>query len=213
MLILSLIDGEQHREDQRLNQAEQQAQHLHHQRSQDRENIVQILRHCFFSVEVSVKTERQRERADNLLNNRQEKQRDRHRSKDPDQVFPEAPLLHPDKMSREERNNRESRRHGKTGRRHMECLQVSGARKQAGVVADDDEDEEGREHREVLFAKPGSQRAVKVVLQASYRHLRDVLQLSRHFLHIARGQPAENSKNKNDGPHCRYGSGNFQWSD
>ena len=122
-------------------------------------------------------------------------------------------LLHPDKMSREERDDCEARRHGKTGRRHMECLQVPGARKQAGIVADDDEDKERCEHREILLAELGSQCAVKVVLQASHGHFRDVLQLSRHFLHIARGQPAENSKNKNDGPHCRYGSGNFQWSD
>ena len=90
---------------------------------------------------------------------------------------------------------------------------MSGAREQAGIVADNDEDKESRKHREILLAELGSQCAVKVILQASYRHFRNVLQLSGHILHIARSQPTEQRKNSNDGPHRRYGAGNFQWSD
>ena len=66
--LFSDIDAQEHREDDRLNEAEQQAQHVHDDRKTDRQQMPHLLGDHLLAVEVAVKSKRERERAHDLLN-------------------------------------------------------------------------------------------------------------------------------------------------
>ena len=62
------IDRQQHREHDGLDQAEQQAQHLHDKGQQQREDALELLGDHFLSVDIAVQSQGQGEGPQHLLN-------------------------------------------------------------------------------------------------------------------------------------------------
>ena len=106
-----------------------------------------------------------------------------------------------------------SRRHREAGRRYGKAPQMPGARQDAGVVADDDEDEEGGEHGEVLAPVLLAQILLIIVAQVAHRHLRRVLQRPGHILEPPGRQPTEQREHGDDDPHGGDGACHLQRAD
>ena len=127
------VNAQQHGEHQGLDQAEQQAQYVHHQRHQDGEDAVKLLRDHFLAEQVAEQTQCQGE---GPYKGFHQGQRQQH-TEEGLEIALDAPFLDAHRMGGEKADDRQARRDGQAGRGYGKALDMPRARQQPGVVAND----------------------------------------------------------------------------
>ena len=131
------VNAQQHGKHQGLDQAEQQAQYVHHQRHNQREDAVKLLRDHFLTEEVAEQTQRQGEGPHKGLHQGQRQQH----AEEGLEIALDAPLLDAHRVGGEKAHDRQSRRDGQTGRGYGKALDMPRARQQPRIVANNDKNE------------------------------------------------------------------------
>ena len=105
------IDRQQHREHDGLDQAEQQAQHLHEQRQHEREEVAELVRDHFLAVEVAVQSQREGKRPHDLLDE-VERQHEQEGLDEALEIAPQPAALDADGVRHAEGDDGQARRDG-----------------------------------------------------------------------------------------------------